>query len=69
MAAHPDNQTELDFLHVKAAKNAFPRTVSIMNKEKRCKSFHKFNKENKGFITTVDVQRVLEVKRALCSFV
>lgn len=29
------------------------------------KRFHKFDKEKKGFITTVDVQQVLDVSRHL----
>lgn len=32
------------------------------------KRFHKFDKESKGFITTVDVQRVLQVSFSLSVF-
>lgn len=34
-------------------------TVCVCDRYK--KRFHKFDKERKGFITTVDVQQVLEV--------
>uniref|UniRef100_A0A8B9VTV0 Glycerol-3-phosphate dehydrogenase n=1 Tax=Anas zonorhyncha TaxID=75864 RepID=A0A8B9VTV0_9AVES len=36
--------------------------------ERYKKRFHMFDKDKKGFITILDVQRVLEVKFSLCSF-
>ncbi|TTI92368.1 Glycerol-3-phosphate dehydrogenase, mitochondrial [Bagarius yarrelli] len=59
-------RTRLGFLNVQAADEALPRIVDIMAKElkwseeKKKKRFYKFDKESKGFITTLDVQQVLE---------
>lgn len=47
----------------------FIQTLLISNVCRRYKKrFHKFDKETKGFITTVDVQRVLEVSSSQVIF-
>jgi len=47
-------------VYTKAYISLSPNIVIIMNNRYK-KRFYKFDKESKGFITTLDVQQVLEV--------